>query len=58
MKRVQDYPVGLNAFKLFTHFSTFKQPKRRIKMAAQSCACSTAANAEKELNFKGQNPFV
>ena len=27
--------------KLVTRFSTFKQPKRRIKMAAQSCTFST-----------------
>ena len=45
--------------KLFTHFSTFKQPKRRIKMAAQSSICSTDANAEKEINIFGDttHPF-
>ena len=37
--------------KLLTQFSTFKQPKRRVKMAAQSWTSSTEANAEKELNF-------
>ena len=42
MKRVLDYPVGLNAYKLIHFFfSTFNQ----------SCTCSTDANAEKELNF-------
>ena len=40
--------------KLFTHSSTFKQPKRRIKMAAQSCTFSTTVNAEKKPNFEGQ----
>ena len=39
--------------KLFTNLSTL--PKRRIKMAAQSCAFSTDANAENESNFWGQN---
>ena len=44
--------LGLNAFEVIHSFLfTFKQPKRRIKMAAQSCTCSTDANAEKELNF-------
>ena len=60
MKCVLDYSVGINAFKVIHSFffSTFKRPKRRIKMAAQSCTCSTDANAEKELNFKGQNSSV
>ena len=44
--------------KLFTHFSTFKQPKRRIKIAAQSLTCSTLANVKKELDFYRQNPSV
>ena len=46
------------SLKLFTHFSTFKQPISQIKMAVQSCTCSTDANAENELNFQGQNLSV
>ena len=37
--------------KPFSHFCTFKRPKLRIKMAAQSCMFSTDANADKETNF-------
>ena len=59
LKRVQDYPVDLNAFKVIhSFFSTFKEPKRQVKMATQSCTCSTDANAEKEPNFQRQNPSV
>ena len=49
---------ALTRLKLYTQFSTYKQPKLRIKMAAQSCACSTDANGEKEPNFQGQKPSV
>ena len=35
MKGIQDYPVGLNAFKVIHSFIfMFKQPKRRIKKTA------------------------
>ena len=43
--------------KLFAHFSTFKQPKRRMKKATQSCTFSTDANAEKERFFKRTEPI-
>ena len=44
--------LGLSGrLKLLTHFSTFKQPKGRVEMAAQSCKCSTDANAEKGPNL-------
>ena len=35
----------------YAYFCTFKQPKRRIKTAAQSRTFSTDANAAKEPNF-------
>ena len=58
MKGIEDYPVGLNTLKLFTHFSTFKQPKGWIRMAAQSCTFSTDANAEKNRIFRDRtHPF-
>ena len=54
---LSDWPK--TRLKLVTRFSTFKQPKRRIKMAAQSCTFLTSANAEKEPIFfrKTTYPF-
>ena len=51
MEGISDYAVGLNACKVISSFSTCKQPKRRIEMAAQSCAFSTDANVLKKPYF-------
>ena len=52
MKGISNYPVNLNAFKAIPPFVyVFKQPKRRIRTAAQSCTFSIDPNAEKGPNF-------
>ena len=49
VKGTTDYPDDLTAFKVINFFFfTFRQLKRRMKMADQSCTFSTDANAEKE----------
>ena len=52
MEGVENCLVGLNMFRvIYSHFSTFKLSKCQIKIAAQSCSCSTDANFEKEPDF-------
>ena len=50
VRRKKDYLISLNAFKRMDSFSTFKQRKLQIKMAAVKVPLPTEATIE-ETNF-------